>query len=143
MTLSEVMSQKIETVSPEATLQEAAEKMRSLEIGVLPVWENGRLWGTLTDRDIAVRAVARGRDPWKTKVREIMTPEVVTCYEDQPVEAAAKSMEENHVHRLLVLNRHNEPVGIFSIGDMAVESNNDRLTGEVVRAVSEPYHHRR
>jgi CBS domain-containing protein len=143
MILSEVMTRQLQTISPDATVQEAAEKMRSFDIGILPVSENHKLVGTLTDRDISIRAVARGRDPWKTKTREIMTTEVVTCYEDQPVEDAARLMEKNHLHRLLVVTREDEPVGIFSIGDLAVQSGNDCLTGEVVRFVAEPYRHKR
>jgi CBS domain-containing protein len=143
MILSEVMTRQLQTILPDATVQEAAEKMRSYDIGILPVAENHKLVGTLTDRDIAIRAVARGRDPWKTKTREIMTAEVVTCYEDQPVEDAARLMEKNHLHRLLVVSRQDEPVGIFSIGDLAVGSGNDCLTGEVVRSVAEPYRHKR
>jgi CBS domain-containing protein len=142
MILSEVMTTEIAVVGPDATIQEAAKKMQMLNIGMLPVWENHRLWGTLTDRDIAIRAVALGRDPWKTRVREIMTSEVIACYDDQSVDVAARLMEEHGLHRLLVLNRANEPVGVFSIGDLAVETHDDRLTGEVLRCVSELYNHK-
>jgi CBS domain-containing protein len=142
MILSEVMTREVETIGPDASIQDAAKKMQVLNIGMLPVWENHKLWGTVTDRDIAIRAVALGRDPWKTRVREIMTSEVIACYDDQPVDVAARLMEQNGLHRVLILNRANEPVGVFSIGDLAVETHDDRLTGEVLRCVSELYHHK-
>src|SRR5438876_11903193 len=105
MRVSEVMTRQVECTRPDASLQEAAAKMKSLDVGPLPVCDNDRLAGMITDRDITVRAVAEGEDPKKIKVRDIMTPEVHYCFEDDLVGEAARLMEEKQVRRLLVLNR--------------------------------------
>ncbi|MGH7963538.1 MAG: CBS domain-containing protein [Candidatus Binatia bacterium] len=138
MQLSEVMTPRVEVIPSEATLKDAAQKMKTLDIGPVPVREGDRLVGMLTDRDITVRAVAEGRDPTTTKVREAMTPDVVYCFEDQDVKEAAKLMEEKQLRRLLVLDRDKRLVGIVSLGDLAVSSGDTKLTGETLKQVSEP-----
>src|SRR5436190_22171576 len=105
MRVSEVMTQGVECTRPDATLQEAAAKMKSLDVGPLPVCENDRLVGMITDRDIAVRAVAEGEDPKKIRVRDIMTTEVVYCFDNDLVSEAARLMEEKQLRRLVVLTR--------------------------------------
>jgi CBS domain-containing protein len=125
-------------ISPEATLQEAASKMREIDSGVMPVGENDRLVGMLTDRDITVRATADGKDPGATKVHEVMTPEVAYFFEDDDVRAAATKMERHQIRRLIVLNRDKRLVGIISLGDLAVDTGDERLAGEVTGKVSEP-----
>src|SRR5437867_1218041 len=98
MQVSEVMTQGVECTQPNAVLQDAAQKMRDLDIGLLPVCgDNDRLVGTLTDRDITIRAVAEGRDARKSLVRDVMTPNIIYCFEDQAVEKAAQLMKENQV----------------------------------------------
>jgi CBS domain-containing protein len=92
MLLREVMTPKVEVIHPDATLREAAQKMKSLDVGPVPVCDGDRLQGMLTDRDITVRATAEGRDPNTTRVREVMTPDVVYCFEDQEVQDAARMM---------------------------------------------------
>src|SRR2546423_11144288 len=105
MLLKDVMTRDIEEVGPGTRLQEAAERMRSMDIGALPVCQNDKLVGMLTDRDIAVRAVAAGCDPARTSVSDAMTPGAVWCYEDDDVREAVRLMEEKQIRRLLVLNR--------------------------------------
>jgi CBS domain-containing protein len=95
MQLKEIMTPGVEVIAPEATLQEAAEKMRHLDIGPLPVCDGDRLVGLLTDRDITVRAVAEGRNPATTQVREVMTPEVIYGYEEQDSQDAAVSPQKS------------------------------------------------
>jgi len=136
MQVKEVMTPEVECVSPENTLQEAARKMRDLDVGPVPVCDHDRLAGILTDRDIAVRAVAEGRDPTSTRVRDVMTPEVVYCFEDQDVQEAARLMEEKQVRRLLVLNRDKRLTGIVSLGDVAVETGDRNLAGRTLERVS-------
>src|SRR5687768_10985150 len=97
MKVREVMTRGAECVRPDNTLQEAAERMRSLDIGPLPVCDNDRLVGMVTDRDITVRATAEGWDPWTTKVREAMTPDILYCFEDDDVKQAAKTMKDKQV----------------------------------------------
>ena len=118
MQLKEFVNSQVETVKPSDTLQCAAEKMGELDVGSLPVCDNGQLVGVITDRDITIRAVAKGSDPATMTVREIMTPEVLWCFEDDDVEEAARIMQENQVRRILVLNEANELVGITSLGEL-------------------------
>ncbi len=138
MELKNVMTLNVEVVGPDATLQEAAQKMRARNIGALPVSEGDRLAGMLTDRDITVRATAEGRGPKRTKVRDVMTREIVCASEDQTVQDAARLMEDMQVRRVLILNRDKRLVGIVSLGDLAVGTGDERLAGEVLKRVSEP-----
>jgi CBS domain-containing protein len=138
MQVHEIMTSHIEVIHPDATLKEAAEKMSQLDIGPLPVCDGQRLVGMLTDRDITIRATAKGCDPKTTRVREAMTPEVVYCFEDQDVKTAAQMMEMRQIRRVPVVNRNKELVGIVSLGDLAVETGNRALTGETLEHVSEP-----
>jgi CBS domain-containing protein len=138
MRLRDVMTAKIEDIPADATLMQAAEKMKRLDIGALPVRENDRLVGMITDRDIAVRAVAEGRDPKKMPVREVMSREICFCYEDDSMESAAKLMEEKQIRRLPVFDRSERPIGIVSLGDLAVRNHDYRLSGEVLERISTP-----
>src|SRR4030081_3720045 len=112
MKVKDLMTRSVECTRPDASLREAADKMKALDIGALPVCENDRLVGMLTDRDITVRATAEALPPGLGQVRDIMTPEVIYCFEDQGVAEAARLMEEKRVRRLLVLNRDKRLVGI-------------------------------
>ncbi len=112
--------------------------MKELDIGMLPVCDADRLVGTITDRDLAIRAVAGGRDPGTTKVGEMMTPNLVYCFEDQPIEEACRIMEQHQVRRLPVLNAEKRLVGIISLGDIAVRIRSEMLGGEVLEEVSKP-----
>lgn len=127
MKVREVMTREVAVVHPDSTLQEAADRMRQLNVGPLPVCDNDQLVGMITDRDITVRSTAEGLDPWTAQVREAMTADVVCCCEDDDVAEAARLMEEKHVRRLLVLDRNQRLVGIVSRGDLVVQ------TGEVRR----------
>jgi len=138
MRVNEVMTRRAECIPPDATLQEAAERMKKLDVGSLPVCDNNRLVGMLTDRDITVRSVSDGFDPRTDLVRDVMTPEVVYCFEDQDVTEAAKLMREKQIRRLAVLNRNKRLTGIVSLGDLAVEAGNEQLAGETLEGISEP-----
>src|SRR6266404_4676473 len=104
MQVREIMTRGVESISPECTVQEAAEKMKALDIEPLPVCEEDRLVGMLTDRDISVRVTGGGHDPARCKVRSAMTPEVVYCFEDEEVEEAVWLGQDNHIARLPVLD---------------------------------------
>src|SRR5436190_13630933 len=117
MLAKEVMTSNIRIIPSNTSVQAAAELMRQMDIGLLPVTEDGRIVGMLTDRDIAVRAVAEGADPGATPAREIMSRDVVSCYEDEDTRQVAALMEQNRVRRVVVVNRQNEAVGIISIDD--------------------------
>src|SRR5262245_31874940 len=122
MQVKEIMSQEVEVIRPDTSVKAAAEKMSQLDIGPLPVCDDEHLIGLVTDRDIAVRAVAKGCDPQTTPVRDIMTSEVVYCFEDQDLHTAARMMEHRQIRRLPVLNRAKRLVGIVSLGDLALHS---------------------
>ena len=134
MYVREVMTPDVVIASPEDTLQRAAEMMIDIDAGVLPVGENDRLVGILTDRDITVRAVAAGKEPTECKVREVMSPEIRYIYEDELVEDAARNMTELQVRRLPVLNREKRLVGIVSLGDLALKKKSD--AADALRGVS-------
>ena len=138
MKLSNIMTGGIETIPPQASLAEAAKKMASQDIGSLPVCaEPRRVVGIITDRDITVRAVARGMDPNQTRVEEVMTRDVLTCSSEAEVEDACQLMEKRQVRRLLVTVQDDTPVGIVSLGDIAL-CLRESQSGEVLKKVSEP-----
>src|SRR5262245_61078876 len=143
MRVHEVMTRDVSVIHSDSTLQEAAARMKAQDIGPLPVCEHNRLVGMLTDRDITVRATAAGEDPTAIRVRDVMTPEVVSCFEDQLVSEAALLMQEHQIRRLLVLNRDKRLVGIVSLGDLAVETRDEQLAGATLEQVSEPEYPRR
>ena len=134
MNVREVMTPDVVIASPEDTLQRAAEMMIDIDAGVLPVGENDRLVGILTDRDITVRAVAAGKEPTECKVREVMSPEIRYIYDDESIEDAARNMTELQVRRLPVLNREKRLVGIVSLGDLALKKKSN--AADALRGVS-------
>ena len=133
----DVMTPNPDHVRTDATVAEAARKMRDLDVGALPVCDNDRLSGMITDRDIVLRGVAEKVDPATTEVRAVMTPGIAYVFEDQEVAEAARIMEERQVRRLPVLNREKRLVGIVALGDMAVDAGTE-ISGEALREISEP-----
>jgi CBS domain-containing protein len=137
MRVNEAMTSDVQIANPNQSIQEAAQTMAAIDAGVLPVGENDRLVGIITDRDIAVRAVAKGLSP-STKVREVMSEgEVMYCYEDEDIEDVAHNMADIKVRRLPVLNRAKRLVGIISLGDIAVADGPDSA-GDAICGISEP-----
>lgn len=136
MQIKEIITPEPQCISPDATLVEAAEDMKSLDVGILPICENDRLIGTVTHRDIILRAIAVGRNPRITKVREVMSSKIIYCFDDQNVEDAAGMMEKNQVRRLPVLDHDKRLVGIISIGDLAARAHQDELAGRTLAAVA-------
>jgi CBS domain-containing protein len=138
MQVKDIMTANVECVRPEDTLQDAARKMRDLDVGPLPVCDDDRLAGMITDRDIVIRAVAEGRDPKTTPVSETMTEEIIFCFEEDDVEDAARTMRERQVRRLVVLNADKRLVGIVALADLATDTGDREQLGEVLEGVSEP-----
>jgi CBS domain-containing protein len=136
MNISEVMTHDVRIASPEDTLQFAAKIMRAYNFGLLPIGENDRLVGMLSDRDITVRAVARGLSPEQYKVRDVMSSDVKYVYEDESIEDAARCMSELQVRRLPVLNRDKRLVGIVSLGDLALHES--RPAARALTSISQP-----
>jgi CBS domain-containing protein len=137
MKVLHIMSRSVESVTPTTPIAIAAEKMRDLDIGFLPVCENDRLLGTVTDRDITVRSVAQGRDPRLAPVSEIMTPSAFHCYEDEEVEEVARQMQDKEVRRILIVNREGHLSGVVSLGDIARTSGETGLAGETLGEIAE------
>ncbi|MBI4206579.1 MAG: CBS domain-containing protein [Betaproteobacteria bacterium] len=121
MQVSKVMTREVKLASPEDTLQHAAQMMDDIDCGILPVAEDDRLVGMLTDRDITVRAVAQGKAPDRCHVRDVMSHDIKYIYEDESLEDAARNMSQLQVRRLPVLNRDKRLVGIVSLGDLAIK----------------------
>jgi CBS domain-containing protein len=136
MELKKIMTPVVERVPKDASIQEVARKMKEIDVGMIPVYDGDRLVGMVTDRDIALRVVAEGRDPAKTPAHETMTPEVIYCFEDQPIEEAAQVMEKHQIRRLIVLNRDKRLVGIVSLGDLATHRQGKKAAGEVLSEIS-------
>lgn len=139
MLVKDVMHRNVEWVGPDLTIREAAQLMRDMQIGCLPIGENDRVIGMVTDRDICCRAVAEGRDP-STPIREVMSQGVTWVYEDQDLTEAAHLMEEKQIHRLPIMSRQKRMVGMLALADLGLHAPHE-LCGEVLEAVSQPTAH--
>jgi CBS domain-containing protein len=136
MKIKEVMTSGVECVRPDTTLQEAASRMKSLNVGPLPVCEDDRPVGIVTDRDIVVRAISEGRDPRTTHVQDVMTRDVATVKETDDVKEAAQLMKDRQIRRVVVVGANQKVVGIVSLGDIAVDTRDDKMSGDVLEKVS-------
>ena len=136
MQIREAMSDDVRIASPNQSIRDAAILMAKIDAGSLPVGENDRLVGMITDRDIAVRAIALGKGP-DTPVRDVMSQDVKYCFEDDDVGEVAQNMADIKVRRLPVLDKSKRLVGIVSLGDLAL-SDGSANAGEALRGISEP-----
>ena len=136
MKVSDAMTRDVRLANPDQTIQDAAKMMSDVDAGVLPVGENDRLVGMITDRDIAVRAVAQGKGP-QTLVREVMTDHVHYCFDDEDTGEVTRKMAGSQVRRLPVVNRDKRLVGILSIGDLAT-GRESAEAGEALSDISRP-----
>jgi len=139
MKVRDIMTREVKIESPADALQSAAQLMEKNDFGMVPVGENDRLVGMLSDRDITVRGVARGLAPDRATVRDVMTTDVKYVYDDESVDDVSRHMSELQVRRLPVLNREKRLVGIVSLGDLAVKDPSD--AGEALQSISQPGHH--
>ena len=135
--IKEVMTPSPTTVAPGASVVDAARTMRERDTGIVPVVENGKLIGTVTDRDIVVRLIAEGRDPGSATVREIASTDLVTVDPQQELDEGLRLMAQHKVRRLPVVEEDGRLVGIVSQADVARQED-DARTGEVVEQISEP-----
>ncbi len=133
--VADVMVTEVRLASPEDTVQRAAQMMRESDAGALPVGEGDRLVGMVTDRDVAVRLVAEGRDPRQTRVREVMTPEVRYVFDDEDLDHVAENMAEQQVRRLPVVNRDKRLVGVVSLADLS-RNGRGRLTARAYGGIA-------
>ena len=134
--VGEVMTCGVEKISAAATLEQAAKQMKAHNVGILPVVDGEEVVGVLTDRDIVLRAVSERLRPEMTRVREVMTPKAISCYEDENISEASLLMEKNLVHRLIVLDRNERFVGIVSLSDLAAKAKSEKLSGHVLGKLS-------
>ena len=137
MKVSDCMTRDVRVAAPTQSLRDAAQLMAELDVGILPVGENDRLVGMITDRDIAVRGVARGRGP-DSHVREVMTDAVKYCYADQSIEEVSRNMGDVQVRRMPVVDREKRLVGIISLSDIANGEGATDEAGEALRDISQP-----
>jgi CBS domain-containing protein len=135
-TIKDVMTSPVSFVTSNDTVQEAARKMRDEDIGVVAVCDGDICTGILTDRDISIRGVAEGKDPTTSRVSDIMSHQVVHCYEDQSLKEAEKLMEQHQIRRILVYDRAHHPRGIVALSDIVGVDRG--MTGRIVKKVSEP-----
>jgi len=135
MKIRAIMTTNVECVSPETSITDLAQKMKTLDVGFLGVCENDRLVGTVTDRDIVIRGIASERDINSVTGREIMTHNIFWSYEDDDVKDVAEKMREKDVRRMLILNRDKRLVGVVSIGDIAKVEEGE--SGKTLRDISE------
>ena len=138
MLIGEVMTTNAEVIDFNASLVEAASKMKNLDVGLIPVCDGDKLRGTITDRDITVRGVAEGYDPSKTKVADIMSTDLACCYEEDEIDAALDLMEKRQIRRLPVISTEKRLVGIVSLGDLALRTGKKARLGETLEEVSQP-----
>jgi len=136
MRVSEAMTRDVRIARPDQSIREAATVMAEIDAGALPVGEQDRLIGVITDRDIAVRAVAQGKAP-TTMVRDVMSQEVLYCFDDQDLDDVAKNMGSVKVRRLPVVNRDKRLVGILSLGDL-VRNEGAKIAAGTVSRISAP-----
>src|SRR5918998_4264750 len=137
MRVSEAMTRDVKLATPGQTIREVAKTMAEIDAGAMPVGENDRLIGMITDRDIAIRAVAQGKGP-ETPVREVMTDHVHYCFEDEDTDDVARKMADSQVRRLPVVNRDKRLVGILSLGDVATRRDGADEAGEALSDISRP-----
>jgi CBS domain-containing protein len=135
--IREVMTRDVEVINPNDTLRDAAEKMRSLNVGPLPVCDGQRVLGMITDRDIVVRAIALGRDPNTTQVADAMSSGIEYCFDDDNVDDVLRNMRVKQIRRMIVVDRSKKLVGIVALGDLSGEVSEQQVA-ETLEGISEP-----
>jgi CBS domain-containing protein len=136
MKVSDAMTPEVQLCTPDDTLKDAAQAMAALGVGLLPVTDNNRLVGMISDRDIAIRGIGMGRGP-EGRVGDVMTADVKYCYDDQDLDQVSANMGEIQVRRLPVLNRNKQLVGIIALGDIALIQGGNG-TGAALCGISRP-----
>ena len=138
MKVKQAMHKGVQWVDPSTSVEHLARSMREHDIGAIPIGENDRLIGMITDRDIVLRAVAKGRDA-KTQVRDVMSDRIQYCFEDEDVGSAAENMATLGVRRLPVLNRDKRLVGIVALSNIA-NCGENKAANTMLKGVAEPHH---
>ncbi len=139
MQVKEVMTQIVSYAGPDATIPELARQMRDDDIGAVPIAEDDELIGIVTDRDIVVRGLPEGTDVREITAMDVMSPAVLFCSEDQPIEEVLDMMGENQVRRLPVVNKEQRLVGFVSLGDLSQAARTQ--SGSALQEISQPLRH--
>jgi len=137
MQISQLMNKNVRIVRPDANVRQAAQEMKALDVGALPVCDGQNLLGMVTDRDIAIRAVAENKDAQNTKVSDIMSPEVIWCFDDASTEEVAAKMADHQVRRIPVVDRKKKLVGVVSLADLATSQQDADTKADTIEGVSE------
>lgn len=137
-TLKEIMTSNVEVISRNASAEDAAMKMKNLNVGAIPVCDEEKLCGMVTDRDLVLRVMAEGLDPKRVRVNDATSSDVLFCYEDDDIEKASHVMSQRQIRRLPILSRAKKLVGIVSLGDLAVRGKDAQTSGDVLEQVSRP-----
>ena len=132
-----LMSMNVQVISPDQTIQEAAALMEKGGYGMMPVGENDRMIGALSDRDMVIRAIAQGKGP-NTKVRDVMSPGIFWTFEEDSIDKAAEMMSKHQIRRLPIVNADKRLVGIVALGDFTVERSDIDVAGEALSEISKP-----
>ncbi|MGE0173191.1 MAG: CBS domain-containing protein [Oligoflexales bacterium] len=138
MKISDIMTPSTALVTPEDNIKDACEKMSIEDVGFLPVCDGEKIRGVITDRDVAIRGVAKNYNPNDCKVRDIMSPDVIYVFEDQDSEEALRLMEEQQIRRLVVLSRNKKLVGVLSLGDVSTRFRDQKRVGKTLEGISMP-----
>lgn len=136
MKISDIMSRDVQVARPDDSIQSVAQRMKDIDVGSLPVCDGDRIQGIVTDRDIAIRAVAEGRS-FASAISDIMTPEVEYVFDDDDAEEAADRMADAQIRRLPVVNRDKRLVGIIALADLTGKLK-DKVAGQTLEDISEP-----
>jgi CBS domain-containing protein len=137
MQVKELMTTKVKVIGPETTVQEAARQMAASDVGALPVAQDGKIVGMLTDRDIAVRVLGKGLDPTSTIAGQVMTKDIFAVQPEQDVTEAARGLQKRLVRRAPVIDKEQHLVGIISLGDLAAKHEDAALSGGVLRGIAQ------
>jgi len=137
MQISQIMNRSVRVISPDTNVRQAAQEMKSLDIGALPVCDGEKLLGMITDRDIAIRSVADDKDPRSTKVSDIMSPEVIWCFDDASTEEVAAKMADRQVRRIPIVNRQKKLVGVVALADLASSQQDPDIKADTIEGVSQ------
>jgi len=135
--VADVMTREVRTLPPTETVLKAAQAMREMDVGVIPVCDGDSLVGMVTDRDIVLRGVAEDCIAHDTPLSQVMTQEALWCFEDQSIDEAAQAMRDAQVRRMPVVDRQQHLVGMLSLGDVATKAD-EQQAGEALEGISEP-----
>lgn len=135
MEAREIMSSHPDVLSENMTLKQAAAEMLKIDCGFLPIKHNGQITGVITDRDLVIRALAKGLNPNEAKLEQVMTKEIFYCHEHDDIKKVAEMMSQKQIHRVVVFDDKNQPVGVISIGDIARKCKDLSLCGKLTEAI--------